>query len=543
MSSKQNRSQEFKRAIDLGQVELASPTDLAKIWRIATGDEKAISLFGLVASVDRDILSVPDGNLADLEERVEAIEGGSLPPVAGEYVTEAAMIADQGNQLAQYIYFDGTKYWEYLGTTNGTIVDYRAWSGGDIVQPNGLTQIGTFVQTGNDIDVNPDWIWRFNQVLYQKTTITPFTISPAAVGFTRIDLIYGNTSTQVLLISGTEVEDPTPAVPPSVPANSVGFFLVFVDDSGITAFQEFALSSFVRFDVNNQNLSAVQRQNARTNIQALSRDIENEIRPTTLIIRSPTTQQTRVILQLQNSAGTNVVFFRNAYAEFVPRVQLNSRSQFSNNAVRRDELPFNYPETVVTTGIINDLELANEGVKLLILTLADELTGVVPMTTTLGRELKIEGRNAGGVIIRHESGSSTEANRFSLPGATDLTINQNEIYTFIYTNGRWRLLDADKYPEAVERENNTVLFDKNYIIGNAAARTGNILFDFTGAKLGAWTEMRHADASAFTFPAEAKLMFDSADISTTDDNFFLFVLTKKSSTEIVKVFHAIEGGV
>jgi hypothetical protein len=74
MSSKQNRSQEFKRAIDLGQVELASPTDLAKIWRIATGDEKAISLFGLVASVDRDILSVPDGNLADLEERLEAIE-------------------------------------------------------------------------------------------------------------------------------------------------------------------------------------------------------------------------------------------------------------------------------------------------------------------------------------------------------------------------------------------------------------------------------------------------------------------------------------
>jgi hypothetical protein len=99
------------------------------------------------------------------------------------------------------------------------------------------------------------------------------------------------------------------------------------------------------------------------------------------------------------------------------------------------------------------------------------------------------------------------------------------------------------YPEATERANNTVLFDKNYIIGNAGARTGNILFDFTGAKLGAWTEMKHLDAGMFTFPAEAVLMFDSADISTTDDNYFLFVLTKKSSTEIVKVFHAIEGGV
>ena len=99
------------------------------------------------------------------------------------------------------------------------------------------------------------------------------------------------------------------------------------------------------------------------------------------------------------------------------------------------------------------------------------------------------------------------------------------------------------FPEWSERENNTVLFDKNYIIGNAAARTGNILFDFTGAKLGAETEMRHADASAFTFPAEAMLMFDTADISTTEDNYFLFVLTDKTaSSEVVKVFHALEGG-
>ena len=98
-----------------------------------------------------------------------------------------------------------------------------------------------------------------------------------------------------------------------------------------------------------------------------------------------------------------------------------------------------------------------------------------------------------------------------------------------------------------ERENNTVLFDKNYIIGNASARTGNILFDFTGAKLGAETEMRHADASAFVFDDNGgsitiKFMeFTAADISTTEDNYFLFVLTKKSSPQIVKVFHALEG--
>jgi hypothetical protein len=266
------------------------------------------------------------------------------PPVAGEYASEAAMIAGQANQIANFIYFDGTKYWEYLGTSNGTIVDYRAWSGGDIVQPNGLTQIGTFVQTGNDIDVNPDWIWRFNQVLYQKTTITPFTIAPAAVGFTRIDLIYGNTSTQVLLISGTEVEDPTPAVPPSVPANSVGFFLVFVDDSGITAFQEFALSSFVRFDVNNQNLSAIQRQNARTNIQALSRDT-NDSRTGTLTQNG----QTSIIDSRSGSSGITFQIFGNTNTNVL---SIQPRGDTIHNVYSRGSLHNSYVWQVAGTTVL-----------------------------------------------------------------------------------------------------------------------------------------------------------------------------------------------
>jgi hypothetical protein len=112
------------------------------------------------------------------------------------------------------------------------------------------------------------------------------------------------------------------------------------------------------------------------------------------------------------------------------------RSDGATKSVRRDELPFNYPETVTTSGTINDLSLANEGVKLLILTLADDLTGVVPVTTNTGRLLRIEGRNATGVIIRHDSASSTAANRFSI--GADLTIANGEIYTFIYTNARWR---------------------------------------------------------------------------------------------------------
>jgi hypothetical protein len=114
--------------------------------------------------------------------------------------------------------------------------------------------------------------------------------------------------------------------------------------------------------------------------------------------------------------------------------------------------------------------------------------------------------------------------------------------TYNRKDGAWVLVKAIP---ATFRENNTVLFDGDYISGiNAAARTGNILFDFTGVSLGATTEMRHNDAGAFTFPAEAVLMFASADISTTVDNYFMFELVDNTvAAEIVHVFHAIEGGV
>lgn len=55
---------------------------------------------------------------------------GTTAPVEDSYVDEAAMIADQANQLSGYLYFDGLLYYEYLGTTLGTIADYRELGGG-----------------------------------------------------------------------------------------------------------------------------------------------------------------------------------------------------------------------------------------------------------------------------------------------------------------------------------------------------------------------------------------------------------------------------
>ena len=51
--------------------------------------------------------------------------GTETPPVHKHYDSQAAMIADQAQQKKKWLYFDGTQYWEYLGTTIGTIADYR----------------------------------------------------------------------------------------------------------------------------------------------------------------------------------------------------------------------------------------------------------------------------------------------------------------------------------------------------------------------------------------------------------------------------------
>jgi hypothetical protein len=110
----------------------------------------------------------------------------------------------------------------------------------------------------------------------------------------------------------------------------------------------------------------------------------------------------------------------------------HARSGASNESSRRDELYLNYSQTVATAGTINDLAI-NTDCKLLILTGCDDVTGIVAVDNT--RLIRIEARGASR-IIRDQSASSTAANRFAL--GADLTINDGEVYQFIYTNSRWR---------------------------------------------------------------------------------------------------------
>jgi hypothetical protein len=84
--------------------------------------------------------------------------------------------------------------------------------------------------------------------------------------------------------------------------------------------------------------------------------------------------------------------------------------------------------------------------------------------------------------------------------------------------------------ELVERENNTVLFDKNYLIGNAFPRTGNILYDFTNARLGTVTRMLHQDTNEFTFPSQTKIL--AGDYDGTKVNYIWFVYSKNGLVEV-----------
>lgn len=68
-----------------------------------------------------EYLGTTTGTIADYRR----ISPAETPSVAARYVNQAAMIAAQGDQLSGWLYFDGSAYWEYLGTTAGTIADYR----------------------------------------------------------------------------------------------------------------------------------------------------------------------------------------------------------------------------------------------------------------------------------------------------------------------------------------------------------------------------------------------------------------------------------
>jgi hypothetical protein len=138
------------------------------------------------------------------------------------------------------------------------------------------------------------------------------------------------------------------------------------------------------------------------------------------------------ILRLQNNsaiAGGQTVF---EVARTDGSPWCLSRSAGAEFLTRRDELKINYPQTVATTGTINDLVI-NPDTKLLVLSGADDLTGVIGEE---GQELLIYASGADR-IIRNENAGSAAVNRFSI--GADLTIVNGRFERFVKILSRWRI--------------------------------------------------------------------------------------------------------
>ena len=134
---------------------------------------------------------------------------------------------------------------------------------------DGVVTSGTAVQAGNNITYNTAWQWRISNVNYSPASSTVLTFPATSSGFVRVDLVVGNNLNQIVRVAGTAVAVGTPAAAPAIPSGSIALQEVSVIDTGIQAVTNFALASFVRFDIATQGLNATQRANARTNIGAI----------------------------------------------------------------------------------------------------------------------------------------------------------------------------------------------------------------------------------------------------------------------------------
>ena len=122
-----------------------------------------------------------------------------FPPIqntANPYLTEAAMHADQANQLQGYGYLvDGVGAFTYLGTVAGTAADYEAFGGGtgaDVRLSNVVSDLSGAEKTDilNKIGANAA-IAASSSYLYQQIEVA----SPSPAGDIWYHISYNNTLT------------------------------------------------------------------------------------------------------------------------------------------------------------------------------------------------------------------------------------------------------------------------------------------------------------------------------------------------------------
>jgi len=429
-------------------------------------------------------------------------ELGGKPPVDGSYANQAAMIAAQATQTPKYLYYDGTSYWEYLGTTNGNITDYRILSvvsqwintTGGIYYNDGVA-IGTSTISGFKLDVNGTTRLQGNTTITGDLTVDTNTLYVDSAN-NRVGI--GTTSPQKGIDS---------RVVAGITVSSGNFTPVLqVENTGSASIDFKNVALFVGARGNPSDI------NDNTNIGIWQKNATNN---------------NFGVFNFYNAGG-------NLSASFGTRFVNHGGAQIGDLIFATSNFDgFATRMTIYGNGNIVTGSSANAGFKL-------DVTGTLRVqgNTTLTNGINLILGTTTGTKI----GTST-TQKIGFFNATPIVQPSGDVLTALQNLGLVASPTAP-YPEAIHRENNTVIFDNDYVTGiNSSARTGNILFDFTGAKLAACTVMKHQDASPFTFPTEAVLMFDTADISTTVANYFMFSIMKTTATQIVHVFHAIEGGV
>lgn len=98
---------------------------------------------------------------------------------------------------------------------------------------DGLKSIGGITLDENNVTVIAPVKWRINSINYEKSTNTVLTVMPATDGNKRIDYIYADTNSNILLIEGTEVPDGNPYIPPTLPNNTILVAPVYISGSAI----------------------------------------------------------------------------------------------------------------------------------------------------------------------------------------------------------------------------------------------------------------------------------------------------------------------
>lgn len=446
----------------------------------------------------------------------QLVDGGAASirtPIDGDYASTGAMIADQGVQASGYIYYAAGTYYQYLGTTNGDLTDYR----GIISSADVLTLISAALNITSDTDGTTDAQWINSTGITRSVTSEEVTFigAPSAGNF-RYSLVQGEDDGSVTVKEGTEGTEGG-VTPPVKDSNTVVLSIVLWNDAG---------------EAEEQPVDSGDFRNDR---------LATEVAPNT-------TGKYAKLWEGNLSKNGN---YQIHLAYGAPSSDFNwSTGDAGKSGVMVLNFLVNSSRNIIGTALqFETIDSNSESADFELIQIAGNKAALYHKSTQYWMRLQFR------VLFSNSAIKNSDFFSGESYGALPTLVDQWSSSPFAgsgisdapsdgVTYGRKDAGWVDTYPAAVERENNTVLFDKDYIIGNAAARTGNILFDFTGAKLGATTEMRHNDAGAFTFPTEAQLMFDSGDISTSADNYYMFVITDiTGSSEVVKVFHAMVGGV